>query len=488
MSERMIERKRQQMGLNPLPPQNSYPNQAHGRPASGVIPAVGGMPPITNHLAPPYARTQVPVYPSSHAQSSSALAIVTSQDQKLESFLNLLTYSSMPPNINSIAAPSTVTSNMTQTKAQHNQAMDGQSNSTNTNIDITDLEPPCLPAPSPPTVPTSLTRRILQTQGCSYLDPNIAAIMSHAADHFLATVLSQALACRDLRIQGEDLRKQAHQREKLDRKKRKKEAMERLEKKRSIQNKKEDQWKNEIEKARKFKEMEEKRIADLNNPRENGSSGSGMGKGRGNSNSKKKSGGSSKKKNQSKLQSVNNSNNADDNEGADNGEGKSDTENDDLSENSLDKGELDEDLFYYNTDDDISLDDDNDDGDDEEDENRDMLLLRDIERPVQAWGMTFAGKLGLCVNNFDDDSDYGDESLNKVETGKDGEKPLHANTGQNTPGEVKDPSLSKKSSTSNASETSISSGKSKSDGNGKKVMDATSPKSVSSSSHTKKNN
>lgn len=56
-----------------------------------------------------------------------------------------------------------------------------------------------------PTVPTALSRRMLQRQGIGFLDSTVAAVASAAADRFLATVLQQAVACRDQRLKGADL-------------------------------------------------------------------------------------------------------------------------------------------------------------------------------------------------------------------------------------------------------------------------------------------
>lgn len=56
-----------------------------------------------------------------------------------------------------------------------------------------------------PTVPTALSRRMLQRQGAGFLDSTVAAVASAAADRFLATVLQQAIACRDQRLKGADL-------------------------------------------------------------------------------------------------------------------------------------------------------------------------------------------------------------------------------------------------------------------------------------------
>lgn len=62
---------------------------------------------------------------------------------------------------------------------------------------------------SAPTVPTSLSRRILHRQGVGYIDNTIGAIASAAADRFLATVLHQAVACRDQRLKGVAMEKEA---------------------------------------------------------------------------------------------------------------------------------------------------------------------------------------------------------------------------------------------------------------------------------------
>ena len=60
-----------------------------------------------------------------------------------------------------------------------------------------------------PTVPTALSRRMLQRQGVGYLDDTVAAIASASADRFLATVLQQAIACRDRRLEGAEMAREA---------------------------------------------------------------------------------------------------------------------------------------------------------------------------------------------------------------------------------------------------------------------------------------
>jgi hypothetical protein len=60
-----------------------------------------------------------------------------------------------------------------------------------------------------PTVPTALSRRMLHRQGAGYYDGTVAAITSAAADRFLATVLQQAVACRDQRLKGVEIARQS---------------------------------------------------------------------------------------------------------------------------------------------------------------------------------------------------------------------------------------------------------------------------------------
>jgi len=66
-----------------------------------------------------------------------------------------------------------------------------------------------MPASHGPTVPTALARRMLQRQGVGYLDDTVASIVSASADRFLATVLQQSIACRDQRLKGAALTREA---------------------------------------------------------------------------------------------------------------------------------------------------------------------------------------------------------------------------------------------------------------------------------------
>jgi Transcription initiation factor TFIID 23-30kDa subunit len=60
-----------------------------------------------------------------------------------------------------------------------------------------------------PTVPTALSRRMLQRQGVGYLDSTVASVVSASADRFLATILQQSIACRDQRLKGAMMAKKA---------------------------------------------------------------------------------------------------------------------------------------------------------------------------------------------------------------------------------------------------------------------------------------
>lgn len=66
-----------------------------------------------------------------------------------------------------------------------------------------------LPSSSGPTVPSNLSRRMLQRQGVGYLDETVASVVSASADRFLATVLQQSIACRDQRLKGAAMTREA---------------------------------------------------------------------------------------------------------------------------------------------------------------------------------------------------------------------------------------------------------------------------------------
>lgn len=496
MSEKMIELRRQQMGQSAVP-SALYPTQQNKIQARPGGMAMGNMNTnlSTNGVGTPYrsvptqGQNQI-LKPTAQTPPPTPMSIVTAQDKNLESFLNLLSYSSNnitpqphPDTIRTslgISASTNATSNQAQsTIPQHNKITTSNQTPLSKSLPTPKKVPKSLPPPPAPTVPTSLTRRILQTQGCSFLDPNIATIMSHAADHFLATVLSQALACRDLRIQGEDLRKQAYRNEKLERRKRKQAWVDRVESKKKKIMIKEGRWKEDIEKARKLKEEQERMLMDGSNSLGGANSASGRsGKSKGGNSKRKSSGGSSKKKNQTKQVTLETGNNGDNVKNVN--EKIEEVEEDEISMDSLEAADLDDDAFYYGDDLELSSDEDNDD-DDEDDEDRDILLLKDVERPVQAWGMTFAGKCGLSSSNFFQESHTNDAFTHSGDDERVDEKDGDGNIIGSSSGEGT--SSSKNNNKSMQSTSASSKSKVGSDGASKKATET----KKSSSASTKKN-
>jgi len=137
-------------------------------------------------------------YATQHLRA--AAAALWSDDEQLQHFLHLLTASS--DSISSSSSSSS--SSMDDTVAQSDTPHPPQTTTT--------PKQPLFPTHDEkyqsrrlPTVPTALSRRMLHKQGAGYLDTAVAFIASAAADRFLATVLHQAIVCRDRRIQGEDI-------------------------------------------------------------------------------------------------------------------------------------------------------------------------------------------------------------------------------------------------------------------------------------------
>jgi hypothetical protein len=60
-----------------------------------------------------------------------------------------------------------------------------------------------------PTVPTALSRREMHRQGVGFADTAVAAVVSASADRFLASVLQQSIPCRDQRLKGMEVARQA---------------------------------------------------------------------------------------------------------------------------------------------------------------------------------------------------------------------------------------------------------------------------------------
>lgn len=214
-----------------------------------------------------------------------------------------------------------------------------------------------------PTVPTALSRRILHKQGAGYLDDTVAAVVSAGADRFLATVLQQAVACRDQRLKGIAIEREAarhrkrHKQQHLadaDDRKRRKHEREQRRRKRNLA---------DIQAAAALKKSgaaptQQKDTTDDTKPKkkqkktatENGTA-------------SRQANGNRKKKHTS-------------------------DDDDEDSYDSLDEEEEYYQQFYGDTDSDVDY-------DDEEDDDDEMLILRDLARPLQAWDFSVKGKQGM---------------------------------------------------------------------------------------------
>mmetsp|Transcript_71431 Transcript_71431/g.206825 ORF Transcript_71431/g.206825 Transcript_71431/m.206825 type:complete len:366 (-) Transcript_71431:161-1258(-) len=216
-----------------------------------------------------------------------------------------------------------------------------------------------------PTVPTALSRRMLHRQGVGYLDDTVASAISASADRFLATVLQQAVACRDQRLKGAEMARDAarhrkrhmqHYEADTDDRKRRREAHEAAKEKAHLQT---------IHAAETLKK--------------GGSSKS--------SDDKKK-----KKKTKDGDDAITN--------GSKTAIGKPPPDDDDdFSYDSIDE----EEEYYQEKIADTVV---QKKGEEEDDD--DTLLLKDLVRPLEAWDFHITGKEALEEQDSDSDSEEGD--------------------------------------------------------------------------------
>lgn len=226
---------------------------------------------------------------------------------------------------------------------------------------------------SGPTVPTALSRRLLHRQGAGYLDDTVAAIASASADRFLATVLHQAVACRDQRLKGAEMARGA-------RRYRKRHAQ---------------QYQADTDDRRRRKmegemQREKANLAAI-------SAGESMKKG-GSAASKRDSEGTAKSKKKKKAAAPADTPANGNKAGANSINPTGRDDDDDESYDSVD----DEEEFYR------SYYDDNGDSDDS-DEDDETLKLVDIARPLEAWDFHITGKLGLESTQADSDLEESDD-------------------------------------------------------------------------------
>jgi len=220
---------------------------------------------------------------------------------------------------------------------------------------------------SAPTVPTPLSRRMLQKQGVGYLDDTVAAVASAAGDRFLATVLQQAVACRDVRLKGAEMAREATRHRKRHIQQYEADANERQRRKLEKEEKREKANLAAIEAAENLKK---RGVSPL--PSKDGESVASK----------------SKKKKKTDDLSTNGSSRL-----------KHLKDDDEASYDSIDE----EEEYYreYYGDNDMNVDEDEEDDDE-------MLILRDLARPLEAWGYHVTGKEGMDPTT--QDSEVEDEN------------------------------------------------------------------------------
>lgn len=215
---------------------------------------------------------------------------------------------------------------------------------------------PLADSSSGPTVPTALSRRMLQRQGVGYLDDTVASVVSASADRFLATVLQQAVACRDQRLKGAEMARDAarhrkrhiqHYETDTDDRKRRREKMEETKEKEYL---KLIQTAEALKKGGANKSIEEKAKLKKKKKDDDGANGSG---------SKNKHG-----------------------------------EEDDESYDSIDE----EEEYYQEKLGEVVVP-----KKDEEDEYDDTLLLKDLVRPLEAWDFHVVGKESIETEEQESD-------------------------------------------------------------------------------------
>eukprot|EP00531_Pseudo-nitzschia_arenysensis_P020579 CAMPEP_0116124870 /NCGR_PEP_ID=MMETSP0329-20121206/5512_1 /TAXON_ID=697910 /ORGANISM="Pseudo-nitzschia arenysensis, Strain B593" /LENGTH=415 /DNA_ID=CAMNT_0003618881 /DNA_START=428 /DNA_END=1675 /DNA_ORIENTATION=- len=245
------------------------------------------------------------------------------------------------------------------------------------------------PSSSGPTVPSALSRRMLQRQGVGYLDETVASVVSASADRFLATVLQQSIACRDQRLHGAAMTREAAKQRKRHLDDYDADNEDRKRRKDSIIKAREDIAKFTIEAAE---------------PPKKGAAASG----KSTATTKK-----TKKKKATKKQAAE----------APTGPKKIDPAMEKLAmETSEDEYDsIDEEEEYYQENVVVAtrektrlkksgdIDDEDEDEDEDSDEEDDTILLRDIVRPLEAWNFHLNGKVAIETDDENDEFGNGEE-------------------------------------------------------------------------------
>ena len=232
-----------------------------------------------------------------------------------------------------------------------------------------------------PTVPTALARRMLQRQGVGYLDDTVAAITSASADRFLATVLQQAVACRDRRLEGAELAREA--------------ARQRKKHLQQYQADTDDRKRRKLERDAAHEKSLLTTIATAEALKKGGSSSAAAAAAAAAKNE------ADDKKKKTKKKKVMITDKSEDGAAATNGKksGGASPKDDGGGSDEEMYDSVDEEEEYYQE----QLGDavTGITGDDEEDD--DVLILRDLVRPLEAWKFHVTGKLGLEIRDNDAD-------------------------------------------------------------------------------------
>jgi len=255
-----------------------------------------------------------------------------------------------------------------------------------------------MPSNNGPTVPTALSRRMLHRQGVGYLDDAVASVVSASADRFLATVLQQSIACRDQRLKGAAMAREAAK-----------------QRKRHMQHYEEDigdrkRRKDDIAKARETIAIHTIAAAEALKKKSatNGTTTTAENKNR---NNKKKKGTKSEP-----VASI-----ANNPVKLDPAIANLAMEEDEEEYDSIDE----EEEYYKNNVADVARERVNlmngnkeEDDDDEDDDDDDTLLLRDIVRPLEAWNFHLNGKEAIVTDDIDgnehNDLEYNNSNNNKT--------------------------------------------------------------------------
>lgn len=244
-----------------------------------------------------------------------------------------------------------------------------------------------------PTVPTALSRRILHKQGVGYLDGTVGAVVSAAGDRFLATVLQQTLACRNERLKGAELVRSAARTRQRHWEQYEADVEFRRKRKLEVQEKQAQICHNALKAAESLKKF----------PPANNTTNSNANEAETPSSSKKK-----KKKTDDGAASGANAN------GSSRLKLKDDLD-DEASINSLDE----EEAYYRDYIGDVASGKRMDDNDDDEDDDDGMVILRDLARPLQAWGFHVTGKQGMqpLDRTLDSEDESDEEETDEAEAG-----------------------------------------------------------------------